>query len=113
MKICLECESTFNGRSDKKFCGVKCRNTYNNNLHSLRNNSIKFITLVLLRNRRILELLGQKPVIEMEELRAHGFNFQYFTHLQNDPGGDIRFCFDMGYWVDRTEQVCKVYLIER
>lgn len=108
MRTCLECGTSITGRCDKKFCGMACRNAHNNSLHATRNNQIKYITMVLLRNRRLLEHFVQRPVIEIEELKSNGFNFEYFTHVKSEPTGDIRFCFDMAYWVDHTKQICLV-----
>ena len=47
---CLECQEILYGRSDKKFCGDYCRNTYNNKLNKSNktirkiNKTIKRIT---------------------------------------------------------------------
>ena len=52
---CLECEETFNGRADKKFCSDLCRNAYNNKLNSDQVNYVRNINNILRKNRRIIE----------------------------------------------------------
>ena len=97
--ICIECGTTFTGRSDKKFCTDQCRSSYNNKLNADANNTIKNINNLLRKNRRILHLLleGGKDKIGKEQLMQKGFNFKYFTHsFTSKTGKNYIFWYDCG-----------------
>ncbi len=101
-KICLSCNKTIKGRSDKKFCDDYCRNNYNNQLKGDSNNTIRNINNVLRKNRKVLE--NCLPIDEgmakanKEKLLKLGFNFTYFTHLYSNKKGNVyHFCYEYGY----------------
>ncbi len=99
-KICLECQSTIKGRSDKKFCDDNCRNNFNNRLNADQSKDIRFINAILKKNRRILNQLVQSETasISHQYLVQQGFNFSFFTHLyQNKKGNTYYFVYEYGY----------------
>jgi hypothetical protein len=109
-KLCLSCQRSIHGRSDKKFCNDYCRNTHHNNLNSDDNNYIRNINHSLRRNRRILENLlspaKQIMRISKELLLDKGFSFLYFTHYHKNKSGNIyQFCYEYGYRVQDDGQV--------
>lgn len=101
-KTCLTCSKTIRGRSDKKFCDDFCRNSFNNQLKSDRNNLVRNINAVLRKNRRILEELidGKEEMVKAsrEKLLQLGFEFNHFTHTcTNKKGSTHYFCYEFGY----------------
>jgi hypothetical protein len=101
-KNCLTCNKLIRGRTDKKFCDDYCRNTYNNQLNSAGNNTIRNINYALRKNRRILESLlpeHEKMIkVNLEKLSQEGFIFKYYTHAYcNSRGRFYYFCYDHGY----------------
>lgn len=99
---CLTCNKPLKGRSDKKFCNDYCRNTYNNQLKGVVNNSIRNINHILQKNRRILESLiaptGEMGKIQKQKLLDKGFNFKHITHIYtNKAGNNYYFCYEYGY----------------
>lgn len=78
---CLECGSGFNGRSNKKFCCLACKNSFNNRrlrtIRNYRNNTIAKLN----RNYEILEMLINEKARSagLEELRELGFEDSFIT----------------------------------
>jgi predicted nucleic acid-binding Zn ribbon protein len=97
---CLDCGAVLHGRTDKKFCSDQCRNNYNNRLNRDSNNFIRNVHGLLRKNRRILADLYSEGKIRVHKdaLFALGYNFSFFTHIIETPGGSkIHFCFEYGY----------------
>ena len=80
---CLECNETFNGRADKKFCSDLCRNAHNNKLNSDQVNYVRNINNILRKNRRIIEdlLPEETSTVSQQKLVDKGFNFNYYTNI--------------------------------
>jgi hypothetical protein len=99
-KKCLDCGETIHGRTDKKFCSDQCRNNYNNRLNRDSNNFVRNVHGLLRKNRRILSDLYSegKITIHRDALFALGYNFSFFTHNIESPGGKkYHYCFEYGY----------------
>jgi predicted nucleic acid-binding Zn ribbon protein len=99
-KQCLDCSEPIKGRADKKFCSDQCRNNFNNQLNSDRNNFMRSINNILRRNRRILcELNPEDKVrVHKDKLMQRGFNFRYFTNTYTtQKGATYYFCYEQGY----------------
>lgn len=101
-KHCLNCHKLIRGRQDKKFCDDACRNNYNNQQNSDKNNYVRNVNNILRKNRRLLE--EQIPDEEdfkkvlKEKLAQSGFNFKYHTHqYQNQKGQTYFFNYEYGY----------------
>jgi hypothetical protein len=97
---CQECNETFTGRIDKKFCSDQCRNTYNNRLNSDSSNHVRNINNILRKNRRILQELNpvDKAKVSKEKMLTKGFNFSYYTNtLITAKGATYYFCYEYGY----------------
>lgn len=111
---CLQCGKTVQGRSDKKFCDDYCRNAFNNAQNADRNNQVRQINAVLLKNRRILESF-LRPGEELTKtarikLAEQGFDFRYFTHqYQNKKGQVYNFCYDLGYLLLEADYILIVH----
>jgi hypothetical protein len=99
-KGCLECESPFKGRVDKKFCSDQCRIAYNNRLNSDGNNYVRNVNNILRKNRRILIELNPegKNRVTREKLRSKGFDFNYYTSTYiTKEGAQYFYCYEQGY----------------
>ncbi len=100
MRKCLACSEPIKGRSDKKFCGDYCRNSYNNQLNRDPNNYARRINHILRKNRRILAELNPhgKAKVHRDQLFEQGFNFNYYTNRYvTKSGNDYHFVYDYGY----------------
>jgi hypothetical protein len=102
-KICLACERSIKGRSDKKFCDDSCRNNYNNRMNSYTSPLVRNINNILRKNRRILEELlapleKKVLVIERKKLVEKGFQFEYITeHYHPEKKEHYYYCYEYGY----------------
>lgn len=87
---CVICDKQLYGRSDKRFCGIKCKNYY----HGQARKSMRTITSetqkILVKNAVILEgVLGNQSsvcVIDQLALERLGFRFNYVTDVENKHG---------------------------
>ena len=99
-KKCIECEATFVGRIDARFCSSHCRSNYNNRQNRDINNYMRNINNVLRKNRRILAQFNPngKSSIHKKKLLEAGFKFHYFTNEYVTKSGNVyKFCYDQGY----------------
>ncbi|MFD0963680.1 hypothetical protein [Pseudofulvibacter geojedonensis] len=97
---CLECNESFKGRADKKFCSDGCRNTYNNRINKDAKNLIRNVNNRLRKNWRILEELNPKDKTKTSrvKLTEKGFDFNYFTSIYTTKAGTVYyFVYDQGY----------------
>lgn len=104
---CLVCGEKVIGRSDKKFCGDACRNTYNNALNRDTNNRIRNINNQLRKNHRILQKLNPNlnTKVSKATLVYSGFSFDYFTGITHSKNGDFMRCvYDQAYMPLKDEQ---------
>jgi hypothetical protein len=111
MKTCLQCHDSFRGRSDKKFCGDYCRNTYNNQQKAHVHNHQKNILQRLQRNYDVLcryipnEMSG--PIrIRKQNLTNEGFNWIYCTETRTTSNNSRVFgCFEFKYFLLNDQYV--------
>jgi hypothetical protein len=99
-KSCLECGDTIRGRSDKKFCGDQCRNTWNNRCSQEANSFMRGVNHILRKNRKILEDLNPDELtcVSRRLLNAKGFNFEFTTNTLKAKDGNLYFfCYEYGY----------------
>lgn len=109
---CLYCESDIVGRSDKKFCGDQCRNSFNNKIRREHEERIYDINRILRKNRSLLKKFNPegKTTIRKEYLEKLGFNFTYHTHTVTTAAGNTyRYCYDFGYLI--IENGIKVLIV--
>ena len=96
----MQCGEKVRGRADKKFCGVYCRTSFHNQLNGDKNNYMRRVNRILLKNRRILSELKLKGLFTVKRnyLMELGFQFHYITHFNKDKQGQIhKYCYDLGY----------------
>lgn len=109
-RSCLWCDNALRGRSDKKFCSVNCRNSYNNQQEHSIAHLIKIINYALRKNRNILADIYQQTKIETiiprEVLVYQGFQFRYHTEiLKRKNLAPIFISYDFGYQAVNKDQV--------
>lgn len=99
-KVCLECNDSFKGRTDKKFCSDICRNCYNNRLKKSTSDYYRVINSTLRKNYKILEELIPKGTTKTSKskLLQKGFNFSFYTNVNtNKKGANFYYCYEYGY----------------
>lgn len=99
-KECLECGEKIAGRSDKKFCGDYCRNSYNNKQNRDANNLMRNTHNYLRKNYRILMKMNPKgkTTVSKAELIKAGFSFNFITSIYTTKKGAVYyFVYDQGY----------------
>ena len=93
-RTCVYCAHPISGRSDKKFCGDSCRNSYNNYKNRDRNLLVKHFHQRLQKNHRILGIFlegeEEKRVFKRTLVEA-GFHLQSVTSYSSDPEGVVYF----------------------
>lgn len=97
---CQYCDTFFEGRADKRFCGDQCRAAFNNKNKSESEKIILQVNIVLRKNRTILKSLNPSgmSIVRKEYLEERGFNFKYHTNLyKTKEGNEYWFCYDVGY----------------
>ena len=98
---CLECGSVFQGRKDKQFCSLSCKNRYHNRqLMNKRQQRAKTVA-ALTGNYTVLEALlnDGKTGAGLEELSELGFDPTYVTeHRRGRFKHDEYACFDIWYY---------------
>tara|TARA_B100000809_G_scaffold266664_1_gene330585 strand:- start:14690 stop:15067 length:378 start_codon:yes stop_codon:yes gene_type:complete len=99
---CKICNKDVKGRSDKKFCSLRCKNYYHLNLRKVTAIAVKDIDIILHRNRAILlEVVGKNLMqkkIERIVLERKKFNFKYNTHSYiNSKNKTLFWVYDFGW----------------
>lgn len=115
-KVCPSCKKEFNGRRNKKFCSIPCKNQYHNEEYRDANKTVFSVNKVLSKNRIILknlyEIYRSSP-ISTEILAAHGFNDKFHTHLFSAPSGEkYTMIYELGYKTSIDNQIQIVELQE-
>jgi hypothetical protein len=107
MAKCKICSKEIVGRSDKKFCSVRCKNYYHVNLRKVTDESVKEIDKILHRNRSILlEFMGKhKTQIKINRLLLDQkkFNFKYHTHIIRNSVGKLYFYVYDFAWMEFSD----------
>lgn len=96
MKNCLECHTSIQGRSDKKFCDDACRNSYHNRINQKQNSLTRKVHQTLKKNYRILVSImaeHKKSKTTKDQLTSLGYQFDFLTHIKAHRNGNF------SYWV--------------
>ena len=106
-KTCLSCGQEIQGRSDKRFCSVVCKNAHNNDQRSQTKVVTAEIDALLHRNREVLALLmgdTKKTTFDRLILQRAGFKFEHLTGIYfNKEGKMYRIIYDFA-WMDFSDQ---------
>ena len=109
-KACLICKKAVVGRSDKKFCSLKCKNNYYIRLRKDTDRAVAKIDKILHRNRSILlEIMGRSTSnkkVSRLILDNKKFNVDYFTGMHiNTRGKAIYRVYDFSWAVFSDQEV--------
>ena len=100
---CLECQTEFRGRADKKFCSDPCRNAWNNRKNRINNPGIRMVHRALRTNYRILRTWERRcpeAGLQRDNLLAMGFRFEYLTAQTSFRGQVLAWVYDRAYYRD-------------
>jgi hypothetical protein len=102
-KQCLSCNHEMQGRADKRFCSLACKNAYNNEQRRQSRGATEEIDGYLHRNREVMALLmgdTKKATFDRLVLQRAGFKFDYLTGLYFTREGKMyRIVYDFA-WLD-------------
>ena len=101
MNNCLACKNDFEGRSNQKFCSVKCKNSFHNVKNKEKKININKINRILHKNwvvlNKLFNIYRSSPV-SLEIAKAHGFENKYQTHIYVNPRGENYYMvYDIGF----------------
>jgi len=113
---CLSCNKYLEGRSDKKFCDVHCKSSYQyqqskqnpSNFYNRVDNQLKL-------NRKLLKNYNKsgKSTIRAKTLLDNGFNPKFFTHYWKNKKGEVYlFVYEFGFIKRRERNIEKYVLIQ-
>lgn len=99
------------GRSDKKYCNLKCKNAFSNPKYKERQKIFKPDEKQLQKNYAILKMFY--PISEDEEyvpiklLYQQGFNPRYYigTLKLNATGGNVYIVYDYAFLCDKESSI--------
>ena len=114
-RVCLACEKELQGRSDKKFCDVYCKSSYQYQQSKLK--PCRFYNRVdnqLKLNRKLLKHYNKagKATIRTEVLIKQGFDPNFFTHFWKNQKGDVYlFVYEYGFLTRKERNIEKFILV--
>lgn len=114
-RVCLACEKELQGRSDKKFCDVYCKSSYQYQQSKLKPS--RFFNRVdnqLKLNRKLLKHYNKagKATIRTEVLIKQGFDPNFFTHFWKNQKGDVYlFVYEYGFLTRKERNIEKFILV--
>jgi hypothetical protein len=109
MNNCPACSNDFEGRSNQKFCSVKCKNSFHNVKNKEKESHLTELNRVLHKNwvvlSKLYEIYRSAP-ISIHIARAHGFVKKYHTHIHQSPRGEnYTMVYDFGFKNHIDEQI--------
>ena len=101
MNNCIACSTDFEGRSNQKYCSVKCKNSYHNVKNKVKEAHVSELNRILHKNwvvlSKLYEIYRSSP-ISLQIARAHGFIDKYHTHIHKSPRGEnYTMIYDFGF----------------
>jgi hypothetical protein len=104
---CLQCGTSLQGRSDKRYCSVACKNEHNHRNRSQTKEAVAEIDSYLHRNREILATLmgdSNKETLDRAVLTRAKFRWEYMTGIyKNKQGKWYHLVYDYA-WMEFTDQ---------
>lgn len=100
MNQCPVCEIELVGRTDKKYCSLKCKSAHQYQKRKSEEDLYYKIDKQLKVNRKLLKSYNKSGLstIRKEKLTAEGFDSKYFTHYWKNPKGQVYlFCYEFGF----------------
>lgn len=100
-KVCPSCKQEFEGRRNKKFCNVECKNSFHNGKYREVNNVVYNTNKILHSNRKILKQLFKiyrSSAVPLNVLEAYGYDMKFHTHLFEAPSGvNYTMVYEVGF----------------
>ena len=112
--LCPICGKSIAGRSDKKFCSIKCKNNYHHPSKNLKGDQIKMVNTFLYQNFKIMESIfsdekKNKLMVPRILLDKMGFHYPYCTGCYiNNQKKLYRYIYNYS-WMEFSDQ--KIMLI--
>ena len=116
VKLCLQCSKVLFGRSDKKFCDVHCKSSYQ--YQKSKTEAPPFYVKVdnqLKLNRKILKQYNKagNASVRLNVLQNEGFNPNFFTHFWKNNINDVYlFVYEYGFLKKKVGNVYKYILVQ-
>ena len=107
---CPICKTIVRGRSDKKFCSIKCKSYYHRRLRQVTSDIAVDIDKIIHRNRSILlEIMGKtskKKKVKRLILTQKKFSFKHITHyIVNSKGKTFHYVYDFAWMTFSDDEV--------
>lgn len=106
MRICIQCDERFSGRSDKKFCSDYCRNQYNYSKSRYAEKDVLEIHKKMRSNHKILLKVknGNNSEVESSILESLGYEFSVITGCK--PGlPDLYMVYDISFFLRNNKLI--------
>lgn len=110
-KRCLKCKSFLRGRSDKKFCSLKCKNAFNNQINGERESRFKNDEKQMRKNWTVLDMFYKnsegKEFIPIIPLYQQGFDPKYFcgTVWLKGSGETVYISYNYAFLIDHSKGI--------
>ncbi|MEQ3796441.1 hypothetical protein AAFP94_14730 [Flavobacteriaceae bacterium MJ-SS4] len=115
MKKCLNCGKVLEGRSDKIYCDVHCKSSYQYQQTKIKGASFyQKVDKQLKHNRKLLKNYNKagKATIRASALHKEGFDPNFFTHYWKNLKGDVYlFVYEYGFLKRKENNIEKYVLI--
>ncbi|MEX2410091.1 MAG: hypothetical protein WD607_01755 [Candidatus Paceibacterota bacterium] len=111
IRLCLNCKAPLEGRSDKKFCSLRCKNKYSNANRNKKDLIYKKVDDQLHKNHKVLErfykLSNGIEFIDQRPLLMEGFNTSYFVGIQKSKttGDTIYVIYNYGFIINNSHKI--------
>lgn len=107
-RTCLVCAKKLQGRSDKIYCGIQCKNKYHAAVRSSTKGIRGEMMKTLMKNYFILEGIlgehGEEAEVSQTQLAREGFQFDHVTNVRHEGGCTRYRVFNRSYeLVDSTK----------
>ncbi len=108
---CLSCRSILQGRTDKKYCSLKCKNAWHNAINKQNNMAFKSLDSLLHRNRMILKEFFDESqginYIPLIKLYQKGFcPAIHVGHIKvNETGEWFKVVYDYAFLINEVSQI--------
>jgi predicted nucleic acid-binding Zn ribbon protein len=113
-KSCPICEAIIVGRSDKKFCSMKCKSIDQYEKRQKNEGFFLKVEKQLRINRKLLKRFNRSgfATIRKSELISVGFNPKFFTHYWKNAKGEVYlFVYEYGFLSKTTHGKEKYILV--
>ena len=116
MKKCLNCGKVLEGRSDKIYCDVHCKSSYQYAQTKLKGPTFyQKVDKQLKLNRKILKDYNKagKAIVRKNIVEKEGFNPNHFTHYwKNSKGDTYLFVYEFGFMKKSEHGIDKYILVK-